>query len=445
MTMVTRRSVLGGLAALLAQRSPGAEPPARPDVVIVGAGAAGIAAGRALAAAGLRVQILEARNRIGGRVLTDTDSLGVSWERGCARLPRAADRDLGVLAGGLKQPLRMEAPALRLYAAGRPQAAADVAVLLSLRARAAREIAAAAVRGADISALAALSRAVREDPRFPRVAADFRLQHGTGLEQLSVLDAAGTEAGDQALVAPRGLSGLFDALAQKLAVRLSTPVRRIRLGGPRARIETANGTLEAGVVVVTVPAAVIAGGGLTFDPALPESVLQACHDLPAGVVDKVALRFRRTPLEELAGYLVPADEAASAPLRILVPPDSGNFCVAEIGGAAAVELEAAGEQAQIDFALAALKDLLGSGVARDFDKGAATRWLVDPWSRGSHSHAVPGRFRTRDVLARPVQAQLLFAGEHTATVGAGSVHGAWLSGLRAAREALRLLGRPIPA
>ncbi len=88
--------------------------------------------------------------------------------------------------------------------------------------------------------------------------------------------------------------------------------------------------------------------------------------------------------------------------------------------------------------------LLGNGVARDFEKVAATRSLVDPWSRGSHSHAVPGRFQARDVLARPVHAQLLFAGEHTDAARACSVHGAWLSGLRAAQQALRLLGRSVP-
>jgi monoamine oxidase len=173
-------------------------------------------------------------------------------------------------------------------------------------------------------------------------------------------------------------------------------------------------------------------------------VLQACHDLPAGVVDKVALRFRKAPLDSLTGYVVPVDEAGLAPLRVLVPPGGGNLCVAEIGGATAIELEAAGEAEQIDFALAALKNLLGNGVARDFEKGAATRWLVDPWSRGSHSHAVPGRFQARDVLARPVHAQLLFAGEHTDAARACSVHGAWLSGLRAAQQALRLLGRSVP-
>ncbi len=217
--------------------------------------------------------------------------------------------------------------------------------------------------------------------------------------------------------------------------------RRVVLGGLAALLAQRS----LGGESATYPDVVIVGGGIAFDPALPEPVLQACHDLPGGVIDKVALRFRRTPLEELQGYLLPADESGSAPLRILVPPGNGNFCIAEIGGVAAVELEAAGEQAQIDFALAALKELLGGGVAKDFDKGTATRWLADPWSRGSLAHAVPGRSHARDVLARPVRAQLLFAGEHTAGSGTGAVQGAWLSGLRIARQALRLLGRPVPA
>jgi monoamine oxidase len=442
MTTVTRRSVLCGLAAAVAHPCARAESAGNPDVVVIGAGVAGLAAARALAAAGLRIQIVEARNRIGGRVLTDQDTLGAVWERGCTRLPRAAaGDDLGALANAMKEPLRVDEPALRLHDAGRPRDAAGIASFLSLRARVDRELAEAAGRGLDVAALAVLSRELRASPDFPAVAADFHLQRGVGLERVSALDVAGQDDGRHGLLLARGLSAFVESLAHKLPLRLSTPVRRVRLGGPRARIETENGTIEAAIVVVAVPAAVIAGGGLAFDPPLPEAVLQCCHDLPGGLVDKVGLRFRKTPLAGLAGYLAPHGDNAAAALRVLVPPGVGNFCIAEISGAEAVELEAAGETAQIDFALAALKDLLGSGVAKDLDKGSATRWLADPWSRGSHSYALPGRFPARETLMRPVLGQLLFAGEHTAATRAGTLHGAWRSGGRAAGQALRLLGR----
>ena len=150
--MVTRRSVLGGLAGALALSRASAETAAGAEVVIVGAGVAGLAAARALTAAGVRVQVLEARSRIGGRVLTDRDTLGVQWERGATRLPRAAASELGVLANGMKEPLRVDDPALRVHDAGRPLGPTEVAALLSLRARMDRELAAAAARGADVAA-----------------------------------------------------------------------------------------------------------------------------------------------------------------------------------------------------------------------------------------------------------------------------------------------------
>lgn len=439
--LMTRRSVLGGLATALVLPRARAEAAASPDVVIVGAGAAGLAAARVLVAAGVRVQVLEARNRLGGRVLTDRDTLGVQWERGATRLPRAAASELGVLANGMKEPLRVDDPALRVHDAGRPLGPAEVAALLSLRSRMDRELAAAAARGADVAALAALSMEVRRDRDFPAVAADFRLQRGSGLEQVSVLDAATTAAARPGFGVPRGLGELLDSLAHKLPLRLSTPVRRIRFGGSRVRIDSASGVIDATLVIVAVPPAVIAGGGLAFDPALPEPVLQAIHDLPGGLVDKVGLRFRKSPLADVAGYVLPRGDDAAAAMRVLVPPGAGNVCVAEIAGAAAIELEAESEAAQIDYALSALKDLFGNGIAKDFDRGSATRWLADPWSRGSHSCALPGRFGARDVLVRPVQAQILFAGEHATPAWAGTLHGAWLSGTRAAAQALRLLGR----
>ena len=85
--------------------------------------------------------------------------------------------------------------------------------------------------------------------------------------------------------------------------------------------------------------------------------------------------------------------------------------------------------------------MLGGDVRKQFDKGIATAWAADPFARGAYSHCVPGRFGARAVLARPVGERIVFAGEHTEQAAYGTLHGAHLSGKRAAAEARRLLGR----
>ena len=83
--------------------------------------------------------------------------------------------------------------------------------------------------------------------------------------------------------------------------------------------------------------------------------------------------------------------------------------------------------------------MLGGDLRRQFDRGITTAWSSDPFARGSYSHCLPGRFGARAILTRPVGGRIVFAGEHTEQTAYGTLHGAHMSGLRAAREARRLL------
>jgi monoamine oxidase len=85
--------------------------------------------------------------------------------------------------------------------------------------------------------------------------------------------------------------------------------------------------------------------------------------------------------------------------------------------------------------------MLGGEVRKQFDRGMATAWASDRYARGAYSHCLPGRYGARAVLTRPVGDRLVFAGEHTEQSAYGTLHGAHLSGIRAAAEARRLLGR----
>jgi monoamine oxidase len=116
-----------------------------------------------------------------------------------------------------------------------------------------------------------------------------------------------------------------------------------------------------------------------------------------------------------------------------------NVCIAFAPGRLARELEGEGEAAAIEHAVSELAAMLGGDVRKHFDEGAATAWAADPYARGAYSHCVPGRFGARAILTRPVGGRIVFAGEHTEQAAYGTLHGAYLSGVRAAAAARRLL------
>jgi monoamine oxidase len=246
------------------------------------------------------------------------------------------------------------------------------------------------------------------------------------------------EQGDDMLVA-KGYGALLAHYAKDVPVRLRTPVTRIRWGARGVTAETPSGALHARIAIVALPSPVVAAGAVVFSPHLPVEVLQAHHDLPLGLMNKVALRFKRNvfPSERTEFWRLRRDDGRG--MSYLTRLWDSNVCVGMSAGRLAHELEAAGEAAAIEHALGELTAMLGSDLRRQFDRGAATAWAGDPYARGSYSHCLPGRFGARAVLMRPVGGRLVFAGEHTEQSAYGTLHGAHLSGLRAAAEARRLL------
>src|SRR5690606_11152073 len=153
---------------------------------------------------------------------------------------------------------------------------------------------------------------------------------------------------------------------------------------------------------------IIASGAVRFIPDPPVEVLQAHHDLPLGLMNKVALKFRLNdfPFERMERVALKRSDNRG--MHYLLRLWDSHLCVGMSAGRLAFELEAAGESAAIDHALAELTTMFGGEVRRQFDRGAATAWASDPYSRGSYSHCRPGRYGARAVLTRPVGERLVF-------------------------------------
>lgn len=411
---------------------------ATPDVVVIGAGGAGLTAARELMQSGHSVLVLEARDRIGGRAFTDT-SLGAPWDRGCSWLHASEvnpfvryARDAGF------EPYVDEYPR-HLFRGTRRMSGAETAGLRAVNERIERELRDAGRRGLDVPAEAALTQATLADPWYPMAMAGMTAWEGIEPANFSALDQYHfVERGADMLVA-KGYGALLAHYAQDVPVRLRTPVSRVRWNARGVAAETPSGTLSARVAVIALPSAVINAGAVVFAPHLPVHVLQAHHDLPLGLMNKVALRFKRNvfPSEGTEFWRQLRDDGRG--MSYLTRLQGNHVCIGFSAGRLAHEMEAAGEAAAIEHALGELAAMLGGDIRRQFDRGAATAWAADPYARGSYSHCLPGRFGARAVLTRPVGGRLVFAGEHTEQSAYGTLHGAHLSGLRAAALARRLL------
>ena len=427
-------TLLGAFGTRLAAQA------AAPDVLVIGAGGAGLTAAKELAKSGVSTLVLEARDRIGGRAFTDT-SLGVPWDRGCSWLHSSNINPWVTYAKQNGFELVPDRFPLHFYDQSRRMDGAETAGYRAVEERMYRELDRAGRRGLDIPAESAMTQATLADPWYPMAMVGLTGWEGIEPANFSSLDTWQYVEDGEDLMIPRGYGSLLAHYAKGVDVRLNAPVSRIRWGARGVTAETDAGTISGRVAVVALPSALIADGALIFSPFLPVEVLQAHHDLPLGLLDKVALKFKKNIFPSETTEVLQLRREDGRNMRFLTRHWDSNVCVALAPGRLARELEAAGEAAAIEHALAELATMLGGDIRRQFDRGAATAWAADPYARGAYSHCVPGRFGAREILTRPVGDRIVFAGEHIVQSAYGTLHGAHLSGIRAAAEARRLLAK----
>jgi monoamine oxidase len=413
---------------------------AAPDVVVVGAGAAGLVAARELAQLGLTARVLEARRRVGGRAWTDTETFGVPIDRGCAWL-HAADRN----------PWTDHARRHGFTVTERSP---------RWRQRIGRELVSDALRArleADwdraTTAIATAARAGRDVPAADVLPADLEFRSlfdasmswlmGVDPPDLSTVDFATSEDSDVNWAVREGLGAVVASAADGLDVVLDCPVTAIDWGGPRVRVATARGALECRAVVVTVPTTLLARGEPAFTPPLPVAYAEAFAGLPLGAANKVFLETEPGALPDGASMHFVASATRARTVSFTVRPAGHELLLAYFGGGYARALEAGGalEAAARD----ELIDLFGSAFGRRIRRSAATAWMADPWARGSYSAARPGFAHCRAVLSRPVAGRVFFAGDACTADTFGAIHGAWASGADAARAIGNALARRRPS
>jgi len=447
MVRLTRRSFLAAGAAVAAQpalgapRSRSSPAPDVPrsgnfDVIIVGAGAAGIAAARRLAVAGRRIVLLEAANEVGGRCITDSKTFGIPYDRGAHWIYLADNSPIAKLAAQTGFDLYLAPPGQRMRIGRRYAREGEMEDFLASLVRANTAIADAARRG-DVACAQVLPKDLGEW----RPTIDFVLgAYGCGkdLTDVSTIDLFRSAEHDNGAFCRQGLGALLAKLAPMEATQLAAPVTRIDWGRSIVEVETPKGQFRAPALIVTVSTNVLVSGKIKFD--LPKRHLDAANKLKLGSHDRVAVQLTGNPLGLRGDELVFEKSENRQTAAIFGNVYGSTVCMLDVAGNFGRELAAKGQAAMVDFAVNWLAGLYGTDIKSGIKRVHATRWDQEPWVMGAASAAAPGGQSSRKVMMEPVRERIFFAGEAVHETLWGTLGGAWESGERAADAALRLFG-----
>jgi monoamine oxidase len=440
---ITRRGFLSASAAFAATpalraRAWAAPVPRDADIVVIGAGAAGIAAARRIIAANRKVIVVEAAGQIGGRCLTDTATFEVPFDRGARWIHNFDTNPMIRLARNAGLDIAAAPPGQKIRIGRRNARPGETEEFLAALVRANRAIDDASRGRVDVSCASVLPK----DLGIWAGTAEFVLganATGKDLQDISVIDKVRAQERNTAIACRQGLGTLIAKLGEQIPLSLSTPATRVNWSNRDVAVETPTGKIAARAAVITVSSNVLTAGNIKFTPDLPKRQLDAAAKLSLGSYDRIALQLPGNPLGLVRDEIIIEQSNSTRTALLFANMGSSSLCSIDVAGSFGRDLSAQGEKAMIAFAVEWLGKLFGSEAASAVKKTSATRWNAAPFALGAMSVAAPGGQPSRKVLSEPIGCMFL-AGEATHETLWGTVDGAWESGERAAEAALRRIG-----
>ena len=411
------------------------------DLAIVGAGAAGLAATKTARELGLAVVTFEAMDRIGGRAHSDSQRLGFPWDAGCHWLHSASINPFTRYADANGFWYQSEPTPWHVWLGGRASTSSEDAEMDAFI----EASYAAAKRCGDEGIDIPVANIVDIDnPWLDVLRLSIAAEWGVDLPAASTLDVARYRDTDENWPVVDGYGALVAQVANGQPVELKTPVHTIAWSSRGVRVTTTQGTLDAKAALVTVSTSVLADGGIAFDPPLPLWKQEAFSAVPLGRADKVALLLDERALADVSEHNLGVAIAHGQYLSLRFCPYGRPIVDAYLAGPVSADLAAQGEAAMVAATTDAMVQVLGTTAANHVVDAVATNWAAEPFIRGAYAAALPGHAERRADLTRPVGDRLFWAGEATSPEFFSTCHGAWESGVAAARAVAAMLGRGLP-
>jgi len=424
-------------------------PTGLPAVVVVGAGAAGIGAGLALARSGVPYIILEASSRVGGRAFTDCDSLGSLFDHGCHWFHSADRNPLCVLADRLGHAYAGRTRGVRpICVDGRwvdePEREHINTMIFGMF----DEIEAAAAREHDVAA----SEVIDFTGRFGPLRRHWiELLECRAPEEVSVLDAGRYCDTRLNYAVKDGYGRLIEKLSCGLAVRCDSPVTEIETTSKSVRVRGNFGEIECAAVILTASLGVLAAGAITLQPEPDQAFAAALDDVRLGTYEKTIVAFDRPvlafPPDTQSFYcdIVDPSETDDLPLNLEIQPFGRPLAISHLAGGSLDRLFAsAGERGLIDLTISKLVRAFGADIRRHIVGTVVTSWGRNPFIRGGYAIARPGRAKSRErLIAGDISDRVFLAGEACHPYWYATAHGAYLTGIDRAHRALSSIDWPV--
>ena len=407
------------------------------DVVVIGAGSAGLSATAELIQKGVSVLCIEAMNRTGGRCYADTSTFGVPIDIGGHWLHGFSENQFAKFGKKHKDKFK-------IYPENAPSIVYD------------------GKRKTEANELWRIYKELKKIKYSNRVDVPFITLVPEKIKKSSWFDTAAKMVGDARDLGNfssyddsvnwydpgtgdglcrEGYGTLLAYYRKDVPVKLNTIVSEIKWGGKGVQVVTNKGTINAKACIVTVSAGVLKAEKIKFTPDLPLRNRKALESVSMTVSNRVLMQLKKKFLGKFKSdtnfYIKCNSNGAKSPETIsygLLKMSGTNVSLFGISGQFSRDLENEGSEAMIDFVLNKLKSTFGSKFyEKYFIKAIATGWANNPFTLGAYSGGVPGKSKLRRDIKFPVGDRIFFAGE--ATAGAFStVHGANRSGIRAATD-----------
>jgi len=388
--------------------------PSNCQLLIVGAGAAGIGAAHAAQRAGIDYKIVEASHRVGGRALTEELAPGIPWDLGCHWLHSGSINPLASVADQLGIHYDQELPTRGFYLNGNRLSASDEMLYQQFTEEVWSKIKALDASGKDT----ALSELIDLQSQWaPYYNYWQSLMTSRDVDCFSALDLVRYEDTDENWPVREGYGALLQQHASDLPVSLNTTVECIDWSGGEVLVITNRGTIQARHVIITVSTGVLAARDIDFKPELPIATQESIDALPLGCYNNFAMLYGEDwPFDSDTPDRIDYSNGDDINFAFKLRCSGWPYIYCAVAGRQAEWLERQPQAESESLMMSALTSIFGTQFKHKIVKFKSSAWGGDPFIKGAYSASKPGCADQRKVLATPVERAFCTA------------HGAWQSG-----------------